>query len=244
MRKIISRFLFQRTEDLRDNSYFSQAIIKKFIMKILIVSATQFEIQPFLELAANYPNCDTVITGVGMVATAFELGRVLHESKYDLLINIGIAGCFDRNLKIGEVVQVISESFVELGAEDDQQFIPIEQLGYGKSKFTSSLLQGQNMQLPFVAQGHGITVNKVHGNADSIAKIKQLSPNSCIESMEGAAVFFAADKMDIPVIELRGISNYVEKRNRATWNIPLAIMNSNKALIETLDFLSGLFSKI
>ncbi|WP_293943431.1 MULTISPECIES: futalosine hydrolase [unclassified Sphingobacterium] len=213
-------------------------------MKILIVSATQFEIQPFLELAANYPNCDTVITGVGMVATAFELGRVLHESKYDLLINIGIAGCFDRNLKIGEVVQVISESFVELGAEDDQQFIPIEQLGYGKSKFTSSLLQGQNMQLPFVAQGHGITVNKVHGNADSIAKIKQLSPNSCIESMEGAAVFFAADKMDIPVIELRGISNYVEKRNRATWNIPLAIMNSNKALIETLDFLSGLFSKI
>ncbi|CAM3808418.1 futalosine hydrolase [Sphingobacterium prati] len=213
-------------------------------MKILIVSATQFEIQPFLEVAANYPNCDTVITGVGMVATAFELGRVLHESKYDLLINIGIAGCFDRNLKIGEVVQVISESFVELGAEDDQQFIPIEQLGYGKSKFTSSLLQGQNMRLPFVAQGHGITVNKVHGNADSIAKIKQLSPNSCIESMEGAAVFFAADKMDLPVIELRGISNYVEKRNRATWNIPLAIMNSNKALIETLDFLSGLFSKI
>ena len=213
-------------------------------MKILIVSATQFEIQPFLEVAANYPNCDTVITGVGMVATAFELGRVLHESKYDLLINIGIAGCFDRNLKIGEVVQVISESFVELGAEDDQQFIPIEQLGYGKSKFTSSLLQGQKMQLPFVTQRHGITVNKVHGNADSIAKIKQLSPNSCIESMEGAAVFFAADKMDLPVIELRGISNYVEKRNRATWNIPLAIMNSNKALIETLDFLSGLFSKI
>lgn len=213
-------------------------------MKILIVSATQFEIQPFLEIAANYPNCDTVITGVGMVATAFELGRVLHESKYDLLINIGIAGCFDRNLKIGEVVQVISESFVELGAEDDQQFIPIEQLGYGKSKFTSSLLQGQNIQLPFLAQGHGITVNKVHGNADSIAKIKQRSPNSCIESMEGAAVFFAADKMDLPVIELRGISNYVEKRNRATWNIPLAIMNSNKALVEALDFLSGLFSKI
>ncbi|MDF2479620.1 MAG: futalosine hydrolase [Sphingobacterium sp.] len=213
-------------------------------MKILIVSATQFEIQPFLEIAANYPNCDTVITGVGMVATAFELGRVLHESKYDLLINIGIAGCFDRNMKIGEVVQVISESFVELGAEDDQQFIPIEQLGYGKSKFTSSLLQGQNIQLPFVAQGHGITVNKVHGNADSIAKIKQRSPNSCIESMEGAAVFFAADKMDLPVIELRGISNYVEKRNRATWNIPLAIMNSNKALVEALDFLSSLFSKI
>lgn len=213
-------------------------------MKILIVSATQFEIQPFLEVAANYPDCDTIITGVGMVATAFELGRVLHENKYDLLINIGIAGCLDRNLKIGAVVQVISESLVELGAEDDQQFIPIEQLGYGKSKFQSSLLHGENIVLPFLPQGHGITVNKVHGNADTIAKLQQLHPDSCIESMEGAAVFFAADKMDLPVIELRGISNYVEKRNRATWNIPLAIMNSNKALIQTLDFLSDLFSKI
>ncbi|MGE8241172.1 Futalosine hydrolase [compost metagenome] len=213
-------------------------------MKILIVAATQFEIQPFLEVAANYPNCDTVITGVGMVATAFELGRILHENEYDLLINIGIAGCFDRNLKIGEVVQVTSESFVELGAEDDQQFIPIEQLGFGRSKFESSLLQGKNVAFPFLAQRHGITVNKVHGNADSIAKVLQINPNSCIESMEGAAVFFAADKMGLPVIELRGISNYVEKRNRATWNIPLAIMNSNKALIQTLDFLPDLFSKI
>ena len=213
-------------------------------MKILIVSATQFEIQPFLEVAANYPDCDTIITGVGMVATAFELGRVLHENKYDLLINIGIAGCLDRNLKIGAVVQVISESLVELGAEDDQQFIPIEQLGYGKSKFQSSLLYGENIVLPFLPQGQGITVNKVHGNADTIAKLQQLHPDSCIESMEGAAVFFAADKMDLPVIELRGISNYVEKRNRATWNIPLAIMNSNKALIQTLNFLSNLFSKI
>ncbi|MCS4227746.1 futalosine hydrolase [Sphingobacterium sp. BIGb0165] len=213
-------------------------------MKILIVAATQFEIQPFLEVAANYPNCDTVITGVGMVATAFELGRILHENKYDLLINIGIAGCFDRNLKIGEVVQVTSESLIELGAEDDLQFIPIEQLGFGKSKFGSSLLQGKNIAIPFLAQRHGITVNKVHGNAESIAKVLQINPSSCIESMEGAAAFFAADKMELPVIELRGISNYVEKRNRATWNIPLAIMNSNKALIQTLDFLQYLFSKI
>ncbi len=213
-------------------------------MKILIVAATQFEIQPFLEVAANYPNCDTVITGVGMVATAFELGRILHENKYDLLINIGIAGCFDRNLKIGEVVQVTSESFVELGAEDDQEFIPIEQLGYGKSQFESPLFRGKNIQLPFLVKGQGITVNKVHGNTDSIAKVRHLNPDRCIESMEGAAVFFAANKIDIPVIELRGISNYVEKRNRATWNIPLAIMNSNKALIQTLNCLSDLFSKI
>ncbi len=213
-------------------------------MQILVIAATSFELQPFLEVVPNYSQCDTLITGVGMVATAFELGRVLHEKKYDLLINIGIGGCLDRHIKIGSVVQVVSESFVELGAEDGHNFIPIDQLGYGRSTFTSSLLNDKELRLPFLKHGEGITVNKVHGSTESIEKIKKLHPNSLVESMEGAAVFYAADKMTIPVIEIRGISNYVERRNRATWNIPLAIMNSNKALIKTLEYLNNLYSKI
>ncbi|WP_367210625.1 futalosine hydrolase [Sphingobacterium sp. R2] len=213
-------------------------------MQILVVAATSFELQPFLEVASTYDRCDTLITGVGMVATAFALGRVLHEKKYDLLINIGIGGCLDRHVEIGSVIQVVSESFIELGAEDGHNFIPIDQLGYGKSKFSSCLLADKELRLPFLKQGEGITVNKVHGRTESIEKILKLHPNSLVESMEGAAVFFAADKMAVPVIEIRGISNYVEKRNRATWNIPLAIMNSNKALIKTLEYLSNLYLKI
>jgi futalosine hydrolase len=213
-------------------------------MQILIIAATSFELQPFLEVVSNYDQCDTLVTGVGMVATGFELGRMLHEKKYDLLINVGIGGCLDRTIEIGSVIQVVSESFVELGAEDGHNFIPIDQLGYGRSTFTSSLLNDKEIRLPFLKQGEGITVNKVHGSTESIEKIKKLHPNSLVESMEGAAVFYAADKMTIPVIEIRGISNYVERRNRATWNIPLAIMNSNKALIKTLEYLNNLYSKI
>jgi futalosine hydrolase len=213
-------------------------------MQILIIAATSFELQPFLEVVSNYDQCDTLVTGVGMVATGFELGRMLHEKKYDLLINVGIGGCLDRTIEIGSVIQVVSESFVELGAEDGHNFIPIDQLGYGRSTFTSSLLNDKELRLPFLKQGEGITVNKVHGSTESIEKIKKLHPNSLVESMEGAAVFYAADKMTIPVIEIRGISNYVERRNRATWNIPLAIMNSNKALIKTIEYLNNLYSKI
>ena len=213
-------------------------------MQILIIAATSFELQPFLEVVSNYDQCDTLVTGVGMVATGFELGRMLHEKKYDLLINVGIGGCLDRTIEIGSVIQVVSESFVELGAEDGHNFIPIDQLGYGRSTFTSRLLNDKELRLPFLKQGEGITVNKVHGSTESIEKIKKLHPNSLVESMEGAAVFYAADKMTIPVIEIRGISNYVERRNRATWNIPLAIMNSNKALIKTLEYLNNLYSKI
>lgn len=213
-------------------------------MKILIIAATAFEIQPYLDVAFKYSNCDSLVTGVGMVATAFELGKKLQASHYDLLINIGIGGCFDRTLSIGQVVQVTSESMIELGAEDNLAFISIEELGYGKSTFKSPLLNEKPILLPFLSQREGITVNTVHGNTDSIAKIRQLHPTICIESMEGAAVFFAANQQNIPVIEIRGISNFVEKRNRATWNIPLAIMNSNNALIQALDSLQTLLSKI
>lgn len=129
-------------------------------MQILVIAATSFELQPFLEVISNYDQCDTLVTGVGMVATAFELGRVLHEKKYDLLINIGIGGCLDRTIEIGSVVQVVTESFVELGAEDGHNFIPIDQLGYGKSSFTSCLWKDKDLRLPFLKQGKELPLTK------------------------------------------------------------------------------------
>ena len=71
-----------------------------------------------------------------------------------------------------------------------------------------------------------ITVNTVHGNKKSIAQIiKRLNPD--IENMEGAAVFKVCNFFNTTCIQLRSISNYVEKRNKKKWNIPLAIQNLN-----------------
>jgi futalosine hydrolase len=39
----------------------------------------------------------------------------------------------------------------------------------------------------------------------------------------------------IPCIQLRAVSNYVEKRNKDAWNIPLAIENLNKQLIAIIN---------
>jgi futalosine hydrolase len=60
-------------------------------MKTLVVAATE------LEISASIPtlietNTDYLVTGVGMVATAFSLGQHLSNNSYDLLINVGIAG--------------------------------------------------------------------------------------------------------------------------------------------------------
>lgn len=203
-------------------------------MKTLVVAATDAEIAPTLNhfnLKANNfietEKFDVLITGVGMVATAFKLGQTL-SSKYNLVLNVGIAGSFDRNIKLGELVNITQDTFAELGAEDHEKFITLPLLGFGENEFSSSA----NTE-PALRKVKGITVNKVHGNAQSIEKtIALYHPQT--ESMEGAAVFYACKQFNIPALQVRSISNYVEPRNRENWQIGLAVRNLNNWLVEFL----------
>ena len=203
-------------------------------MKILVVVATQPEIAPTLAhfgIAGNNfietENFDLLITGVGMVATAFALGQRLNQP-YKLVLNVGIAGSFDKNIELGEVVNITHDTFAELGAEDHENFITLPQLGFGENIFSSN-----NTATVLLKKVKGITVNKVHGNAQSIEKTIQLyQPQT--ESMEGAAVFYACQQMNIPSLQIRSISNYVEPRNRESWQIGLAVKNLNDWLIKTI----------
>ena len=51
-----------------------------------------------------------------------------------------------------------------------------------------------------------------------------------VESMEGASVMMVCEKFNTPSLQIRGVSNYVEERNKKNWDIPLAISNSNHHL--------------
>lgn len=204
-------------------------------MKQLIVAATVPEIMPFMEKFSILPakfmvseKFDVLITGAGMVATAFAMGQ-LERYPYSLALNVGVAGSFDSNIPLGSVVAVQADSLAELGAEDYNDFISIEKLGLGKSVFKASCLLDTG--LPSVG---GITVNRVHGHADSIAKTAaRLNPT--VESMEGAAFFYACEQLGLPSLQVRSISNYVEPRNRDAWQMGLAVKNLNKWLVGFLE---------
>jgi futalosine hydrolase len=210
-------------------------------MKVLVVAATEIEIQPFLSRfliensTISYRNHELsfLLTGVGMIATAYSLGKELNINNYDLAINAGIAGSFDSLLDIGTVVKIAEDHFSELGAENGDQFLTINELGLGNSKIYPLKTTIGLLDLKSVI---GITVNTVHGNKYSIAAtVKRLNPQ--IESMEGAAFFFACNDVGLPSIQLRAISNRVEERNKANWNINLAVQNLNKRLIELIETL-------
>lgn len=203
-------------------------------MKLLLVVATKAELDKVFEHyelqgenLITHAKFDILITGVGMTATAFSLGKYL-KSTYNLVVNLGIAGSFDQNIPLGSLVNIETDTFAELGAEDHENFITIDQLGFGENTYTASCSYDK---LPKVK---GITVNKVHGNASSIATtLNKFNPQT--ESMEGAAVFYACKTNNVPCLQVRAISNYVEPRNKENWQISLAINNLNNWIINFIE---------
>ena len=75
-----------------------------------------------------------------------------------------------------------------------------------------------------------ITVNTTHGENNSIEKAKKLF-NPQVESMEGAAFFYACLFEAITCSQIRTISNKVEKRSKENWDLPLAIQSLNNAVV-------------
>jgi len=196
-------------------------------MRILVVSATEFEVGDLKS------EVEFLVTGVGMVAAAFALGKHLVANQYDLVLNLGIAGSFDRSITLGEVVEVVEDRLSELGAEDDEAFLPIETLGFGESVFKTDtrLSSYTDHQLKQVT---AVTVNTVHGHEPSIQKLTGRTQPQ-LESMEGAAFFYACKEAGVPCMQIRAVSNYVEKRNRDAWQIGLAIKNLNSFAIGFIE---------
>ena len=195
------------------------------IMKILIVAATNREVE-----IEKFKDCNVLFTGIGIPNTIYSLTKELAFRSYDLIVNIGIAGSFNKSLEIGDTVEVTSDTFSDLGAESDNNFLTLQEIGFNvKSCFVSK------KQTHFKT-AKSITVNTIHGNTESIKKIKKrLNPD--IESMEGGAVMMVSENFNIPCIQIRAISNIVEKRNKDNWNISMAISNLNYQVRKFIDCL-------
>lgn len=224
-------------------------------MRILICSATAFEIGPVESfLKENFTATGNfqyqkgaleivlLVTGVGLSNTSYHLGKILALHRFNWALNVGIAGAFNRDLTLGQVVQVESERFGDLGVEEaDGQFIDIHQLGLIDANIPpfqdGELINSTSQSFDFLTKVKGISVNKVHGYPPSIARIQALY-DADIESMEGAAFFYACLSESIPFLEIRSISNYVEARNRDNWEIGLAIEELNVVVIEMIKGLS------
>ncbi len=204
-------------------------------MRILIVSATEIELGK-LRTQIQSNNVDILITGIGSSATIFKLTDTISKKKYNLIINIGIAGSFSKEFKLGDTVIVNQEQFGDLGFEDKNLFIPINKSEISKHQVLSFQNPNHFSFLNHLDLVNSITVNLSSGNTNTINnRISTFNPD--IENMEGAGVFMVCLEKNIPFVEIRSISNYIEKRNTDNWNIPLAIKNLNTLIVSFINHL-------
>ena len=212
-------------------------------MRMLVAAATAMEIDKLVsKLGAattrtprlNAYTCaghqiDVLVTGIGMVATAAWCARTLGEAGYGLALNFGVCGAFDRTLPLAEVVHVTSDRIAELGVEDGDRFVTMQELGLpGQDEHPLSggelvnAAPPRNAALTALPAVRGITVNTAHGNTRTIAEATaRFKPD--VESMEGAAFMYACLIHGLPFAQVRAVSNIVEPRNRGAWQLTEAI---------------------
>ncbi len=218
--------------------------------KLLIVSATPFEISStLLYLELNFKvngnvfrqdniEVQVLITGIGSINMTFNLTALLSTNPaYDLAINAGLGGAFDTTSTLGEVVNIVKDTFADIGVfEQDNKFVSAFDLKFidgNDFPFSNNWLVNPDNEGNFLPNRTAITVNTVSGSAISIMQVKEFKAD--IESMEGAGFAFVCGKFGQKYLQIRAVSNYIEPRNRGNWEVELALANLNEVLIQMIN---------
>ena len=217
-----------------------------YIMYILLIAATKFEIQPtLLLLERQIPHfsqhtISVLITGVGQTNTTYNLTTNLINKKTDIVIQAGIAGTFNEQYFLGQTVLVKQDCFGDLGMEEKEKFTTLFDNGFADKNefpFTNGWLVNDAdtiFENSLLRVANGVTINKV---SDSLLQKQQLlnNFNADIESMEGAALHYVCLLQKIPFIQIRSISNSVGERDKTKWAIKDAIVNLNVELEKLIN---------
>ncbi|HSC53642.1 MAG TPA: futalosine hydrolase [Phnomibacter sp.] len=202
-------------------------------MKILLVAATQLELQEYILSA---PHHDILITGIGVPPSMFELTRLLHHHRYDLVIQAGVAGAYpNAPYKLGDVVAVERDAFGTLGVFEEKQIRSLTELNLSSEKewWVNDNPLLKKLGLPLAK---GLTLS---GIVDDDTFINALINrwNADVESMEGACLHYVCSKLNMPYIQLRAISNVVGERDKNKWLLGGALTNLNNYVSQFIQSL-------
>jgi len=211
-------------------------------MNILLIAATAKEIEPFFEYYRNTKraqNIDILITGIGLTAATYHLLKQINLKKPEFVIQAGVAGCFDENMDLGEVVVIKKEAIADQSVIElnklktlfDLELIPHDQFPFTKGWLVNNHDILEKTKLKKVK---AISVNEITTSDERVTFYKDVF-RPVTESMEGAALHYTCLMEKIPFIQLRGISNYITERNKKNWSMKESIVNLNKELIQLVE---------
>jgi futalosine hydrolase len=212
--------------------------------RILLCAATEFEIAPSLEALSRFSGrVDVLITGVGLMETAWNLAARLGERRPDFLVQAGIAGALNANQALSATVAISRDTVGDLGVREGGSFRSTFELGFGNpdsAPWMAGWLPNESPLLSLAALPlcDAVSVNQISTDAAGIARYAAIGAGA--ESMEGAAFHYAALRSTLPFIQLRSFSNRVGERDKAQWKLKQSIENLNQELITLLTKLDTL----
>ena len=209
---------------------------------ILVVAATAKEINPFIELTrtGDINNADILISGIGLTASTYHLAKQLALKKYDLVIQAGVAGCFDLAIPLGAVVAVKQDAIADQSVVElerlktlfDLNLVPQDQYPYKKGWLINTNKEVlKKTKLKIVK---GISVNQISTSKQMIKFYRDVF-DPVTESMEGAALHYVCLMENVPFVQIRSISNYIGERNKKKWDMMDSIMNLNDSLMRIIN---------
>ncbi|MBI5846385.1 MAG: futalosine hydrolase [Nitrospirae bacterium] len=198
-----------------------------------------------------------MISGMGKVNAAHAATSLIHEFSPAVVMNIGIGGAYPSSgMKTGDVAIAEKEIYGDEGVLLKDGFHGIDLIGIplvkkGRKNYFNEFLIDRKLAIKAVKAAQLITH---HSSRITVKKGTFLTLSTCTgtkkralelerrfsaicENMEGAAIAHICTLYDVPMIEMRGISNMAGVRDRAAWHVPLAAENCQKAALEYIKTL-------
>ena len=232
------------------DSHFSQAFPDLCYMRVIITAATNGEWMPsFQKINPAYAGTNKRFSvgfhesGIGLLASSVSLMKMFVQETPSLIIQVGIAGCFDKKIPLGKIFAVKDDFAGDIGVMENKVWKDLFDLKLDKPN--DAPYEKKSLPNPWLSQYNllklptkkGVTVNTISTDKNKI-NLYSGRYKATLESMEGAALHYIGRDLNIPFIQIRAVSNYVGERNKAKWNMQEAIYNLNETLLQYLDALN------
>ena len=184
-----------------------------------------------------------VATGIGAVNAAHALTCALQARRPDWVLQVGVGGAYPQGgLEIGALALASEEWYGDLGVRTDEGWQGADLIGipvYGEDGYNKFVLAGECLDraqefLPEVKVGPFATVQECSGT-DELGLERGARFGAVCENMEGAAAAHVCALYGVPFLELRAMSNRVEKRDREQWDLVGAVARAQEAAARLLE---------
>lgn len=193
-------------------------------------------------------------TGIGKVNAAILSTAILEQFRIQKIIFFGVGGAYPGSgLAVGDIAIASKEIYGDEGVIDPGGWHSLRKIGIplvdsGRKKFFNeypvsplplpSLNTGKIVEAsrgPFnIKHGAFVTVSASTGTIERAKELEKRFHAIC-ENMEGAAVAHLCTLYDIPLLEIRGISNIAGVRDRRRWDLELASRNCQQTVLTVLQ---------